>query len=37
MTTNMSIYLVSGKTIAEATSEEKEFKIIVKMDMAIKR
>ena len=36
MTTNMSIYLVSGKTIAEATSEEKEFKIIVKMDMANK-
>lgn len=36
MTRSMSIYLVSGKTITKATSEEKEFKIIVKMDMANK-
>lgn len=33
---NMSVYLVAGKEITIATSEEKDFKMIVKMDMANK-
>lgn len=33
---NMSVYLVAGKEITIATSEEKDSKMIVKMDMANK-
>lgn len=36
MSRSMSIYLVSGKTIDTSTSEEKDFKIVLKMDMANK-